>query len=136
MADAQKTFIWGTGRRKSSVARVRIAPGSGTIKINNREFENFFPRLDHQREVSGPLADTERREKYDVWINVLGGGITGQAGAARLGIARALILAEAEDEELRKVLKEKEHLTRDPRMVERKKYGQSGARRKFQFSKR
>lgn len=136
MSDKPKSYIWGTGRRKTSVARVRIAPGSGKIEVNGKEFENFFSRLDHQNLVTSPLADSNRRSKYDVWISINGGGITGQAGAARLGVARALIAAEREDEELKRVLKDKEHLTRDPRMKERKKYGQRAARAAFQFSKR
>ena len=133
---AAKTFIWGTGRRKSSVARVRIAPGTGKVVVRGRPLEDYFSRIDHQRLVVGPLKDSDRLEKYDVWVNVNGGGITGQAGAIRLGVARAIFAAEAGDDELKKTLKDEEHLTRDPRMKERKKYGQKGARAQFQFSKR
>ena len=136
MADTAKTFIWGTGRRKSSVARIRMAPGSGKIEVNGKPFETFFPRIDHQHSVTSPLKDTKRQSNYDIWIKVEGGGITGQAGAARLAIARAILSTQPEDEELRKSLKDGEHLTRDPRMKERKKYGQRGARARFQFSKR
>lgn len=131
-----KTYIWGTGRRKAAVARVRIAPGTGNIIVNKRTLAEFFPRLDHQAAVISPLEATERRTTYDVWVNVRGGGITGQAGAALLGVARALTHAEPEDEELHTRLKHAGLLTRDPRQVERKKYGMAGARRRFQFSKR
>ena len=86
-----KEYIWGTGRRKSSVARVRIKEGSGKIIVNKKPLENYFPRLDHQKIVKMPLMDTKTEKFYDIWIKVQGGGITGQAGAARLGIARALI---------------------------------------------
>ena len=132
----QKDFIWGVGRRKSSVARVRVKPGSGKIIVNNKDYKIFFPRLDHQNIVTMPLEDTDLRKVYDIWITTNGGGITGQSGAARLGIARAILKAEDNDVDVAKTLKEKEHLTRDGRMKERKKYGRRGARRGFQFSKR
>ena len=129
-------FIWGVGRRKSSVARVRIKPGNGKIIVNKKDYKVFFPRLDHQNTVAMPLVDTGTRKDYDIWITVNGGGITGQSGAARLGIARAILKAGNNDEEMAKTLKENDHLTRDGRMKERKKYGRHGARRGFQFSKR
>lgn len=123
----------GTGRRKTSVARVRLAPGSGKITINRRPMEEYFP-LDTQRAVvTQPLAATSTTDKLDVRVSVLGGGPTGQAGATRLGIARALLKFDAA---LRPALKAEGFLTRDPRMRERKKYGQPGARKRFQFSKR
>ncbi|MCD4655936.1 MAG: 30S ribosomal protein S9 [Planctomycetes bacterium] len=133
---SQAEFIWGVGRRKSSVARVRILPGSGKIIVNKKDYKVFFPRLDHQNTVTMPLNDTDTRKDYDIWIKVNGGGITGQSGAARLGIARAILKAGNNDEEMMKTLKENEHLTRDGSMKERKKYGRHGARRGFQFSKR
>lgn len=137
MAETQaKEYIWGTGRRKSSVARVRIVQGTGKIEVNGKSLEAFFTRLDHRNMVLAPLNDTGNRTKFNVFVNVNGGGITGQAGACRLGIARALMLALPEDETLRSTLKSNEHLTRDPRMKERKKYGQKGARARFQYSKR
>jgi len=135
-AGEQKDFIWGVGRRKSSVARVRVKPGSGKILVNDKDYKIFFPRLDHQNLVTMPLDDGNLRKAYDIWVKVNGGGITGQSGAVRLGIARAILKAENNDADLAKVLKEKEHLTRDGRMKERKKYGRRGARRGFQFSKR
>lgn len=123
----------GTGRRKTAVARVRLAPGSGKITINRRPFENYFP-LDTQRTtVSQPLTVTGTAEKLDVKVNVQGGGPNGQAGATRHGIARALLKFDAS---LRPALKAEGFLTRDPRKRERKKYGQPGARKRFQFSKR
>ena len=131
-----KEYVWGTGRRKSAVARVRIRKGTGKIIVNNKPLEVFFPRLDHQKLVKQPLIDTKLEKTYDVIIKVNGGGITGQAGAARLGIARAILAAEKDNQEIAKILKENEHLTRDGRMKERKKYGRHGARRGFQFSKR
>ncbi len=123
----------GTGRRKTSVARVRLAPGTGKITVNGRTLDVYF-RLDNQRMlVTQPLQLTETAGKYDVRVNVTGGGPSGQAGAIRHGIARALIEADAN---LRPTLKSNGLLTRDPRMRERKKYGQPGARKRFQFSKR
>ncbi len=126
-------YIWGTGRRKSAVARVRIRPGTGEITVNGKAFKEYFPTIDMQNQVLGPLQATECVDKWDVWANVNGGGPLGQSGAVRLGIARAL---KAEDETLDGTLRDGGFLTRDARMKERKKYGQAGARRKFQFSKR
>ena len=127
------TYTWGTGRRKSSVARVRIKPGTGTFRVNNREMKVYFPRPDHQFECAVPLIDTDTTGKFDVFVNVNGGGQSGQAGAVRLGLARALV---SYDETTLADLKGAGHTTRDGRMKERKKYGQRGARRAFQFSKR
>ncbi|MDE6482429.1 MAG: 30S ribosomal protein S9 [Rikenellaceae bacterium] len=121
------------GRRKSAVARVYVKSGNGTITINSRPIENYFPMEIFQFVVKQPLIVTENVEKFDIKINLDGGGIKGQAEAARLGIARALCEIDAE---LRPVLKKNGFLTRDPRSVERKKPGQPGARAKFQFSKR
>jgi len=129
----EKTIYWGTGRRKTSVARVRVIPGSGAIKINDRDMDQFFHREDHRLTVNAPLRATKTLGKYDVLANVDGGGITGQAGAVSLGIARALLKADAT---LEAALRENRMLTRDSRMKERKKYGRRGARRGFQFSKR
>ena len=126
-------FVWGTGRRKAAVARVRIKPGDGKFLINKREVDKFFC-IQHDRDaVRKPLDVTEAAKNYDVFVNVGGGGITGQAGAVVLGLARALVKADAVHEP---ALREHNLLTRDPRRVERKKYGQRGARRRFQFSKR
>ncbi len=123
----------GTGRRKSSVARVFLRPGKGQIKVNGRTFENYFMNEAARFVVRQPLLATETAEKFDVIILANGGGHTGQAGAARLGIARALIEFNSE---LRGKLKELGFLSRDARIHERKKYGQKGARKRFQFSKR
>ena len=123
----------GTGRRKSSVARVFLRPGKGQIKVNGRSFENYFMNEAARAVVRQPLLATETAEKFDVTILANGGGHTGQAGAARLGIARALIEFNSE---LRGKLKELGFLSRDARIHERKKYGQKGARKRFQFSKR
>ena len=130
---AGKDFVWGTGRRKTSVARVRLRPGTGVCQVNGRPLDDYFPILQQRVIINGPLTDSEVLGKYDVLANIDGGGPTGQAGALRLGIARALVKAEPEREE---VLRGNGHLTRDSRMVERKKYGQRKARRKYQFSKR
>jgi small subunit ribosomal protein S9 len=132
MAKQTQEFL-GTGRRKTSVARVRLASGSGKITVNGRAFESYFPTDTLRGVVTGPLARTETANKFDVSVNVNGGGPTGQAGAVRHGIARALLEADAN---LRPVLKADGFLTRDSRMKERKKYGQPGARKRFQFSKR
>jgi small subunit ribosomal protein S9 len=121
------------GRRKESVARVFLRPGSGTISINDRTFENYFPNDVLKMVIRQPLQLTETVDKFDIVALVDGGGSAGQAGAIRHGIARALILFNGE---LRKVLKKAGLLTRDSRMKERKKYGQRGARARFQFSKR
>jgi small subunit ribosomal protein S9 len=123
----------GTGRRKRSVARVFLRPGKGDITVNHRPFENYFPTESGRALVRQPLAAAESADKFDVLILTDGGGVIGQAGAARLGIARALIEFNAE---LRPRLKKLGYLTRDPRAHERKKYGQKGARKRFQFSKR
>jgi small subunit ribosomal protein S9 len=123
----------GTGRRKTSVARVRIRAGSGKITINGRAFEEFFPVLQQRQDVLGPLEATGKREAVDVSISVSGGGGTGQSGACRMGIARALASL---DPELYTVLRDGDFMTRDARMVERKKFGFRGARRGTQFSKR
>jgi len=126
-------FYWGTGRRKSSVARVRIKPGSGKLLVNKKALEEYFRREQDRKAVLAPLAAVDAEKSFDVFINVKGGGTTGQAGASLLGIARAL---RSYDENYIHVLRDSGHLTRDPRMVERKKPGQSGARKRFQFSKR
>lgn len=126
-------YWWGTGRRKSSVARVRIKPGTGKLQINKKELDDYFKRLQDRIAVKGPLKAVEGERSFDVFINVSGGGTTGQTGAAVLGIARAL---KNYNDSYTQPLREGGYLTRDPRMVERKKYGQSGARRRFQFSKR
>jgi small subunit ribosomal protein S9 len=126
-------YVWGTGRRKTSVARVRIRPGTGQIMVNGRAFENFFPVEQQRHDASAPLKATDAAAKWDVWVNVHGGGPMGQSGAVRLGVARALRKAAPELEE---TLRDGGYLTRDGRMVERKKYGQRKARRRFQFSKR
>lgn len=128
-----KVQYYGTGRRKKSIARVRLLPGTGNIIINKRDIENYFDFETLRVIVREPLSLTENLDKYDVLVNVNGGGFTGQAGAIRHGISRALLKA---DGELRPVLKKAGFLTRDPRMVERKKYGLKGARRAPQFSKR
>jgi small subunit ribosomal protein S9 len=123
----------GTGRRKSSVARIFLRSGKGEITVNNRPFENYFPTESLRALVRQPLLAAETMDKFDILILVDGGGSAGQAGAARLGIARALVEFNGE---LRARLKKLGYLTRDPRVHERKKYGQKGARKRFQFSKR
>jgi small subunit ribosomal protein S9 len=130
---ATKEFIWGTGRRKTAVARVRIRPGNGAVLINGRPFETYFPIEQQRLMAQAPLVATATLGKYDVWARVSGGGPLGQSGAVRLGVARALKLADPAYEE---PLRASGFLTRDSRMVERKKYGQRKARRRFQFSKR
>jgi small subunit ribosomal protein S9 len=122
-----------TGRRKDAVARARVSPGTGKIEINGRPFEEYFPTTNLQGAVLQPLQVANSVNAFDVSVNAHGGGLTGQAGAVRLAIARALLQG---NEELRKPLREQGLLTRDPRMKERKKPGQPGARRRFQFSKR
>ena len=124
---------YGTGRRKTSTARVFMRPGTGTITVNEREFDNFFPTDVLRMEIRQPLVLTETTEKFDILATVAGGGIAGQAGAIRLGIARALCLYSLD---LRPALKKEGLLTRDARAKERKKYGLAGARKRFQFSKR
>lgn len=123
----------GTGRRKKSVARVFLRSGKGDITVNNRPFDNYFPTESLRAVVRQPLLAAEAMDKFDVLILADGGGVAGQAGAARLGIARALVNFNGE---LRSRLKKLGYLTRDPRIHERKKYGQKGARKRFQFSKR
>ena len=127
------TEFYGTGRRKTSTARIYLRPGSGTITVNRRAFEQFFPTEALRTQIRQPLVVTERGDRYDVLAIVNGGGVAGQAGAVRLGIARALVAADAE---LRRALKTNGFLTRDARAKERKKYGLAGARKRFQFSKR
>jgi small subunit ribosomal protein S9 len=124
---------WGTGRRKTSVARVRLASGSGKIVINKRDLEAYFTELQDRNDVLAPLEATKTLGNYDVHVNVHGGGHTGQAGAVRLGVARALV---AVDERFEPTLRDRGYLTRDARVVERKKPGRRKARRSFQFSKR
>lgn len=133
IAKSKKIQFWGTGRRKKSIARVRLLPaGSGNITINKRDIDNYFGLDTLKYIVRQPLALTNTLDKYDVLVNVHGGGFTGQAGAIRHGIARALVVAG----ESKEVLKKAGFLTRDPRMKERKKYGLKKARRAPQFSKR
>ena len=126
-------YWWGTGRRKSSVARVRIKPGSGKLVVNKKELGDYFKRPQDQNAVMAPLKAVQAEKLFDVFINVKGGGTTGQSGASLLGVARAL---KKYDDGYVQALRDGGHLTRDPRMVERKKPGQRGARRRFQFSKR
>jgi len=130
MADIQ---YYGTGRRKTSVARVYLRPGKGEITINRREFKNYFPNEALRMIINQPLRLTETTEKFDILVNVGGGGMSGQAGAVRHGITRALL---EYNSDLRPSLKKAGFITRDPRKKERKKYGQKGARARFQFSKR
>jgi len=124
---------YGTGRRKTSTARVFLRPGTGAISINRRTFDAFFPTEALRTEIRQPLVLTETADKFDFLATVAGGGVSGQAGAVRLGIARALV---GYNLELRKKLKDEGLLTRDARAKERKKYGMAGARKRFQFSKR
>ena len=133
MYTSAKPYFYGTGRRKSSVARVRVYPGTGKIVINDREIDDYFGLETLKLIVRQPLNLTETGEKFDVICKVQGGGVTGQAGAIRHGLSRALLQY---DENLRPALKKAGFLTRDPRMKERKKYGLKGARRAPQFSKR
>ncbi|RMF76004.1 MAG: 30S ribosomal protein S9 [Planctomycetota bacterium] len=123
----------GTGRRKSAIARVRIMPGDGKILINGRELPNYFPNIDEQLAVTAPLIATKTEKNFEVRVNVHGGGHRGQSDAIRLGVARALVQA---DSGFEPTLRDKGYLTRDSRVVERKKYGRRKARRRFQFSKR
>ena len=124
---------YGTGRRKTSTARVFLRPGSGAIQINHKSFDTFFPTESLRTQIRQPLILTETADKFDILATVAGGGVSGQAGAVRLGIARALV---EYNTELRKRLKNEGLLTRDARAKERKKYGMAGARKRFQFSKR
>ena len=147
MADTKSktTFHLGTGRRKTAVARVRLAEGSGKIEINGRTLEDYFTETKDRNSVTGPLDLVEMRSRLDVFVSVQGGGFTGQAGAISQGLARALkemygLKTDAADAEavnsMSKKLRDSGYLTRDGRMKERKKYGRKGARRSFQFSKR
>lgn len=126
-------YTWGLGRRKSSVARVRLIPGAGGFVVNGKPMTTFFPVLANQESARSPLVTADLLESYDIFCNVNGGGVSGQAGAVRLGIARALVKL---DPALDPTFRVEGHLTRDSRMKERKKPGQRGARRGFQFSKR
>jgi len=130
---ADQVHYYGTGRRKSSVARVFLRPGSGKFQVNGREFDKYFLTEAQRVEVRQPLVTSETSSTFDIQANVSGGGVNGQAGALRMGIARALLIFNAE---LRKKLKAEGFLSRDARAKERKKYGQKGARKRFQFSKR
>lgn len=130
---AKPSYVWGTGRRKTAVARVRIAPGSGKIEINSRTLNDYFTAEKDRKALFGPLEVTNTGGKLDLWVNAAGGGPTSQAGAVILGLARALIKYDSTTNE---ALRNAGFLTRDSRMKERKKYGQRGARRRFQFSKR
>ncbi|HEX7177580.1 MAG TPA: 30S ribosomal protein S9 [Pyrinomonadaceae bacterium] len=130
MADIQ---YYGTGRRKTSTARVYLRPGTGEFRINRKTFEQYFPNQTLRMIISQPLKLTDTVDKFDVLVNVAGGGPSGPAGAVRHGITRALL---EYNSELRRTLKQAGLITRDPRIKERKKYGQKGARKRFQFSKR
>lgn len=127
------TEYYATGRRKNSIARVRVKPGSGKVEVNNKSLIDYFKRETLKMIIEQPLDKTETIDKFDIIANVNGGGLTGQAGALRLGISRALLKY---DEELKPILRANGFLTRDPREKERKKYGLAGARKRFQFSKR
>ena len=129
----QTVQYYGTGRRKSSTARVFLRPGNGTFVVNTQNLEGYFKNETHRMIIREPFVVTETIDKFDTLVNVSGGGTAGQAGAVRLGITRALVEF---DQELRKKLKKSGFMTRDPRSKERKKYGQKGARKRFQFSKR
>ena len=133
MYTSAKPYFYGTGRRKSSVARVRIYPGTGKITINGRDIDDYFGLETLKLIINQPFGVTGTEAKFDIVANVRGGGISGQAGAIRHGVSRALLLA---DESYRPLLKKAGFLTRDPRMKERKKYGLKAARRASQFSKR
>jgi small subunit ribosomal protein S9 len=143
-AKAKKSYHWGTGRRKTAVARVRLADGTGKIVINDRSLEDYFTENKDRNAVVAPLQATDMRNRIDVFVNVHGGGFTGQAGAVCQGVARALKemfgpAAPGEEEAgggMAKKLRDSGYLTRDGRMKERKKYGRKGARKSFQFSKR
>ena len=126
-------YYWGTGRRKTAVARVRVREGDGKIMVNGREMAVYFPDILQQRSVRAPLEAADLAGKIDCFVNVQGGGISGQAGAVMLGLARALVLMRPD---LEATLRDHGYLTRDSRMVERKKYGHKKARKSFQFSKR
>lgn len=131
--DPKKHYFWGTGRRKTAVARVRLRAGAGKFEVNTKDFEKYFTEDRDRQDVIAPLKATQTFGKVDVFVNVKGGGLAGQAGAIMLGVARALKSANSEYEP---ALRAGGYLTRDSRKVERKKYGKAGARRSFQFSKR
>jgi len=131
--EATTEKYYGTGRRKTAVAKVWVWPGEGRITVNDKEMTEMFTRAGDQKSITGPLTDTDLINRVDVRAVTRGGGIAGQADAIRLGIARALLQM---DESYRKRLRARGHLTRDPRMKERKKYGQPGARKRYQYSKR
>ena len=130
---AEQNRYMATGRRKAAVARVVMRPGEGRVVVNGRRFEDYFPQEGLRVTVRKPLVATENSDKFNIRVNVYGGGLNGQADAAKLGVARALLVYDAE---LRPQLRKDGFLTRDPRAKERKKYGQKGARARFQFSKR
>ena len=133
MYTSVKPYFYGTGRRKKSIARVRLYPGTGVMTVNGKALDEYFGLETLKLIIAQPFATTETEGKFDVVVNVVGGGLSGQAGAIRHGIARALVVADAAN---RPALKKAGFLTRDPRMKERKKYGLKGARRAPQFSKR
>jgi len=128
-----KGQYYGTGKRKTSTARVFLMPGTGQIVVNQVDIQEYFKNKTQRMVVNQPLILTDTQDKFDIYVNVRGGGYSGQAGAVRLGISRALLVF---DPELRRKVKKSGFLTRDPRIKERKKYGQPGARKRFQFSKR
>jgi small subunit ribosomal protein S9 len=130
---AEDKAIWTTGRRKNAVARVRLSAGSGKISINGTKLEEYFPRETDRILIMQPLEATNMLNKFDILVNLTGGGKTGQAGALRLGVSRAIA---AFDESVHSLLTKEGFLRRDPRMKERKKYGQKGARKRFQWTKR
>jgi len=131
MTDA--AYVWGTGRRKCAIAQVRLYAGEGEIVVNGKPYAELFPRLEHQRMIEGPLSSTDMMGKFRVEVKVIGGGVTGQAGAISHGIARALVRS---DEVLKPALRKDGFLTRDPRVKERKKYGLKRARKAPQYTKR
>ena len=133
MAKKPGGYNWGTGRRKTAVARVRIKPGSGKIQVNGRALETYFCLRTDQERVVEPLRATRTQGSFDIWANIRGGGTSGQVGAMIMGLSRALLEANTEHEG---TLRDGSYLTRDSRMVERKKYGRKKARKSFQFSKR
>jgi small subunit ribosomal protein S9 len=133
LVQVEKNAFYSTGRRKQAVARVWMMPGTGKIAINKREIDDYFGRATSKMVLRQPLELTETLGRYDIYVNVSGGGLSGQAEAIRLGVTRALMLINAS---FRPALKKAGYVTRDPRIVERKKYGQRGARARFQFSKR
>ncbi|HVS17302.1 MAG TPA: 30S ribosomal protein S9 [Planctomycetota bacterium] len=130
---AKPILSWGLGRRKSSVARVRLHAGAGGFVVNGKNLDHYFPRLEDQRSAQGPLGTADVTGRYDVFVNVFGGGPTGQADAVRMGLARAIKTLHPDQDV---PMRDAGQLTRDSRMKERKKYGRRGARRGFQFSKR